>query len=268
MKRAAMAIVLLAIVAFATGRLVAPGTGYPPTWHEPLTGMAFVYVNAHTFRMGTPPGVTGREEQEVPHYVRLTKAFYIGRHEVTQREWTQVMETNPSHFSDCGGDCPVENVTFHDVEAFLKRLNARSGPGFRLPTEAGWEAACRAGGDQPYGHSSSLSSRNANINGEYPYNAPVGMSRGRTTRVGYFAANPWGLYDMSGNVWEWVQDRHCPYAKGTVTDPVGECETETRVIRGGSWAFDANSARCALRYTHRPQDKGYSLGFRLARDLW
>ena len=88
------------------------------------------------------------------------------------------------------------------------------------------------------------------------------------TPVGRFGANAFGLFDMSGNVWEWTQDEHCPYPSGAVTDPVGECGSDRRVIRGGSWAFDGGSARCGVRFTHRPQDKGYSLGLRLAHDLF
>jgi formylglycine-generating enzyme required for sulfatase activity len=159
-------------------------------------------------------------------------------------------------------------VSLEDVREFIARLNERSGPGFRLPTEAEWELACRAGGPQPFGHRSTLSSRDANINGMYPYNAPQGTARNQTTTVGRFAANPWGIHDMSGNVWEWVQDRHCPYPGGAVTDPLGTCDSGFFVIRGGSWQFDGNSARCGLRYTHRPQDSGYSLGFRLAKDAF
>jgi formylglycine-generating enzyme required for sulfatase activity len=217
--------------------------------------------------MGTPADESGREAQEVQHDVTLTRPFYLARHEVTQAEWTRVMETNPSQFQQCD-TCPVERVNFQDVSRFLSRLNQRAAPGFRLPTEAEWEYACRAGGDGAFGERSTLSSADANIDGTYPYNAPQGTARARTTRVGYFKPNAWGLFDMSGNVWEWVQDWHCPYPEGSVTDPVGRCASAFRVIRGGSWKFDGGSARCGLRYTHRPLDSGYSLGFRLAHDVW
>ena len=259
---ASLFIVVMALVA---GVARAPGDT-PARWRERTTGMEFVLVQPQSFEMGTPEDVPGREPQEVLHRVQLTRPYYLGQYEVTQGQWRMVMESNPSHFSGCDR-CPVESVNYFEVEEFVRRLNARSGPGFRLPTEAEWELACRAGGSGLFGHSSALGSRDANIDGSYPYGASIGPSRQRTTAVGQFAPNAWGLFDMAGNAWEWVQDRHCPYAEGTAVDPVGTCESPYRVIRGGSWKFDGNSARCGLRYTHRPQDRGFSLGFRLARTV-
>jgi sulfatase modifying factor 1 len=267
MRRLVGVLVAVVVVLLASRVGRAPGRAYPPVWTDRPSGVEFILIQPGTFDMGTPVSEPGREPQEVLHRVHLTKAFYLGRYEVTQAQWTRVMDGNPSQFQDCPS-CPVERVNFHDVEAFINHVNERSGGGFRLPTEAEWEYACRAGGSAPFGHQSSLSSRDANIDGNHPYNAPKGTARGETTPVGHFAANPWGLFDMSGNVWEWVQDSYCPYPEGPVTDPIGRCDSEYRVIRGGSWKFDGARARCGLRYTHRPQDSGYSPGFRLARDLW
>ena len=231
--------------------------------HEP-SGIELVLIPAGQFSMGSPPGTSGRESQETPHQVTISLPFYLGRTEVTQRQWQLVMGSNPSHFAGCA-DCPVENVTFHDIEAFLERLNRTGEMRFRLPTEAEWEYACKAGGDRPFGALEALGSADANIDGRFPYSAAATAASKGTLPVGRFPPNAWGLSDMSGNVWEWVQDEHCPYADAAVTDPVGACGSPLRVIRGGSWAFDGNSARCALRYTHRPPDRGYSLGFRVAR---
>jgi formylglycine-generating enzyme required for sulfatase activity len=239
---------------------------HPPRWTDKVTGMQFAFVRPQAFEMGTPVTEAGRDAQETRHLVELTRPYYIARHEVTQGQWEQVMGNNPSHFAGCDR-CPVERVNFHDVQAFITKLHALTGEPYRLPTEAEWELACRAGGTLPFGDRASLSSRDANIDGNFPYNAPKGTARNETTTVGWFPPNPWGLHDMSGNVWEWVQDWHCPYPAGPVTDPVGSCASPYRVIRGGSWKFDGNSARCGLRYTHRPQDLGYSLGFRLVRDI-
>jgi formylglycine-generating enzyme required for sulfatase activity len=228
-------------------------------------GMKFVRLVAGSFQMGSPPAEKGREPQELRHHVRLTRPFYLATTEVTKGQWFEVMQTNPSHFADCGAHCPVERVNYQEILVFLDRLNARAGGGYRLPTEAEWEYACRAGGDAPFGHVGRLDASLANIDGRYPYDAPVSTGAGATLKVGTFQPNAWGLFDMSGNVWEWTSDDHCPYPSLAVTDPVGTCGSDHKVIRGGSWAFDGNSARCALRYTHRPQDRGFSLGFRLAR---
>lgn len=254
------------VIAIAAVRLRAPDVERPESnWTDRIAGIEFIRVPAGSFTMGSPESESGREPQETPHLVHLTRAFYLGKYEVTQAQWTRVMGTNPSEFADCPS-CPVERVSLRDVDDFIRRLNEQGGPGYRLPTEAEWEYACRAGGTEPFGHSASLSSRDANIDGAYPYNAPKGGSRNRTTSAGYFAANDWGFFDMSGNVWEWTADRHCAYPAGEVTDPIGSCENDYHVIRGGSWKFDGNSARCGLRYTHRPQDLGPSLGFRLAHN--
>ena len=201
--------------------------------------------------MGSPGTERGREAQERQHRVTIDAPLYLGVYEVTQAEWTKVMGANPSQHAGCGR-CPVERVSYRDVEQFVARLNHVSPwPGFRLPTEAEWEYACRAGGTQAYGARDTIDTSHANFNGR------------RTRPAGSYPANAWGVFDMSGNVWEWTADNYAPYAG--VTAPVSPSFTPDRkVIRGGSWLFDADSARCALRYTHRPQDSGPSLGFRLA----
>ena len=226
----------------------------PPLRIDPLTGMSFALIPAGSFQMGTPPDEPGREPQESLHRVTLSQAFYLATHEVTQSEWSRVMKVNPSHFSNCAA-CPVEGVTYFDVQAFIRRLNAASTwPGFRLPTEAEWEYACRAGGRAAFGAAATLSDRAANVAGT------------RTMPVGSFPANPFGLFDMAGNVWEWTDDDHCAYPQRPVADPRGRCASGRKVIRGGSWRFAADSGRCGVRYTHRPRDRGFSLGVRLAHD--
>ena len=245
--------------------LLAACNATPATIRHEGSGIELVLIRAGRFTMGSPASTHGREPQEVPHEVTLTRAFYLARTEVTQQQWQQVMGTNPSHFAGCP-QCPVERVTFHDVSAFVDGLNHLGGPRYRLPTEAEWEYACRAGGNAPFGGRDSLGTEDANIDGRFPYNAPATSESSGTVPVGRFPPNAWGLLDMSGNVWEWVSDEHCPYPPSPVSDPAGACGSPHRVIRGGSWRFDGNSARCTLRYTHRPQDRGYSLGVRVARD--
>jgi formylglycine-generating enzyme required for sulfatase activity len=258
----------LAFVAIASA--VWCGCAAPPgesrrgdQWVEPGTGMTFVRIESGSLMMGAPPDEAGREAQEIRHRVELSRPFWLGVFEVTQREWQRVMDDNPSHFR--GDDrLPVESVTWFDVQAFLDRLTKRSpGNRFRLPTEAEWEYACRAGTETAYNTGPSLSPAQANVAESM---ARTVAGEGRTLTVGSFAPNAWGLHDMHGNVWEWTEDEHCPYASDPAVDPIGRCGSPLKVIRGGSWYFDAGSARCALRYTHRPQDLGFSLGFRVVRE--
>ena len=236
----------------------------PATWIETVTGMEL--VPAGTFVMGSLRSEPMREDQERRHEVTLTRPFYLGRYEVTQGQWLGGMTENPSTFSECGLDCPVENVSHDEILEFLDRLERLSGESLRLPTEAEWEWACRAGGDSVFGVGEAISSHAANFDGRDPYpGAASGPFLSATAPVGSYEPNAWGLFDMSGNVWEWVADEHCPYPDGPVVDPLGRCDSDLLVIRGGSWYFGPDSARCALRYTHRPRDDGPSLGFRLAR---
>jgi formylglycine-generating enzyme required for sulfatase activity len=253
--------VLLAVALFAT-RLVAPG---PADFYiEPTTGMVLVAVRPGSFLMGSPESEPGRNDDEVPHRVAVSHLFYLGQHEVTQAEWTKVMGSNPSHFNNCER-CPVESVDFYQVNNFLSRLNAgTSAMRFRLPTEAEWEYACRAGASTPYHVGAQLTTAQANIDGRYSVDVEDGAAYEKTLPVGTFPPNAWGLYDMHGNVWEWTNDRYGPYDSRQDVDPRGAEIGATRVIRGGSWRFDANSARCGLRYTHAPKDSGFSLGFRVA----
>jgi len=232
-------------------------------WVEPATGMTFVELPPGTFEMGSPAGESDREAGEVQHRVTLSRPTWMAIHEVTQRQWFEVMGTRPSHFAG-DDERPVERVSWDDAHAFLARLSAHAaGSRFRLPTEAEWEYACRAGTHTAFALGDALSPTQANI-GRLVGNRLEG--RGQTTAVGSFTPNAWGLYDLHGNVWEWVEDAHCPYVVDGPSDPVGRCASPLKVIRGGSWAFSAANARCALRYTHRPQDVGYSLGFRVVRD--
>lgn len=149
----------------------------------------------------------------------------------------------------------------------LDRLVALGGERLRLPTKAEWEYACRAGSAAAFAWGETLTPEQANFDGSTPYpGAHAGPVPVATTPAGLFAPNSWGLYDFHGNVWECTVDEHCALS-GDAVDPVGECGAELKVIRGGSCLYGADSARCGLRYTHRPQDRGQSLGFRLVRDV-
>lgn len=238
-------------------------------WVEPFTGMQFVLIPAGEFMMGSPDNEIDRKSDEVRHRVRITRDFYFGKYEVTQGEWEKIMGENSSHFKNCCSRCPVECVNWNEVRSFIAKLNEISaGEKFRLPTEAEWEYACRAGTSTPFNTGKNLTTDQANYDGNYPYpGEPKGLYREKTMPAGSFPPNAWGLYDMHGNVWEWCEDDYCAYPPGPAVNPLGRCEAEKKVIRGGSWYFNAANARSARRYTHAPRDSGFSLGFRLVREI-
>lgn len=190
----------------------------------------------------------------VNHLPFCVDAFSIGKYEVTQGQWVKVMGSNPSRFNSCGDTCPVENVSWDDVQVFIQRLNQQSGSNYRLPTEAEWEYACRAGENYEY-----CGSNDFNAVAWYD-----GNSDNHTHPVGQKQANDWGIYDMSGNVWEWVQDWHGDkYPSGT-KNPIGPQFGYNRVIRGGSWFYDTESLHASHRGESSPSDRSGTIGFRLA----
>ena len=197
-------------------------------------GMEFVWVPAGEFRMGSTSSEAFGDEQPVTR-VRISRGFWLGKHEVTQSEWQAVMGTNPSSFSGCGR-CPVERVSWDDAQGFIRQLNGRAGGSrYRLPTEAEWEYAARAGtsGDR-YGNLDAIAWYGDN-------------SGNRTQPVGRKAPNAWGLHDMLGNVREWVQDWYGDYPGGSATDPRGPGSGSIRVLRGGSWDDSAGYCRASYR---------------------
>lgn len=232
-------------------------------WRDTLTGMNFQKIKPGEFLMGLQDDSTA-----ALHSVRITKPFFISRNEVTQKQWRTIMDTNPSQFKDCGDDCPVENVNWFEIKKFIEKLNARTGLKFRLPTEAEWEYVCRAGTSTAFNTGDVLTTDQANYDGHWPYgNIPKGIFRGKPLPVGSFAPNAWNIYDMHGNVWEWCEDDFCPYSNATESNPLRICNADKKIIRGGSWYFGADIARSGRRYTHMPQDRGPSLGFRLVREI-
>jgi formylglycine-generating enzyme required for sulfatase activity len=215
----------------------------------------FVLINPGSFQMGS---ATGSSAERPVRTVTLTRAFWLQTTEVTQGQWQAVMGSNPSRFSGCGLTCPVENVHWDDVQQFLARLNAQDpGKGYRLPTEAEWEYAARAGTTGDYGGNGVL-----NDMGWY-----VDNSGARTHPVGEKRPNAWGLYDLHGNVWEWVEDWYDAdyYGRGVDTAPPGPSEGTRRVLRGGTWDSTPLNARSATRDHNTPVARRDNFGFRLAR---
>jgi len=218
---------------------------------------AFVYVPAGSFTMGDEFG-DGYSDELPTHTVTLTQGFYLGKYEVTQAQWQAVMGSNPSYFSSCGGDCPVETVSWDDIQTFLTTLNTQTGQTYRLPTEAEWEYAAKGG---PHGGDGTKYAGSDTVGDVAWY----GDNSGSTTHpVGTKAPNGLGLYDMSGNVWEWVQDWYGSYSADAVTDPTGPATGSYRVIRGGSWDSYALRARVSSRNYYWPGIRHYNFGFRLA----
>ena len=219
-------------------------------------GMEFVRIEAGEFVMGSTNG--GSDEAPV-HRVRLSQAFDLGKYEVTQAQWEAVMGTNPSDFSACGGTCPVESVSWEDVQTFIGKLNALERVGaYRLPTEAEWEYAARAGTQTAYSFGEDAG--DLDRYGWYDENSDT-----RTHPVGRKRPNGWGLYDVHGNVWEWVADWYGGYSSDLVTDPHGSATGAGRVYRGGGWNSPTRYCRAPNRLYDAPGDRINSLGFRLAR---
>ncbi len=241
---------------------------------------ALRWIPPGEFMMGSPEDEPEREDDEAQHRVVLTQGFWLAETTCTQALWQAVMGNNPSRFQ--GADRPVENVSWEDAQAFLARFN-RIAPelALRLPTEAEWEYACRAGTSTPFWFGQQITPEQVNYNGNYPYaGGRKGQDRAETVSVYALPCNAWGLYQMHGNVWEWCQDWYAPYPAvaadtpaghtGTAADtaavnPTGPAAGVFRVLRGGSWFFGAGRARAARRFALQPGDRSALIGFRLAR---
>ncbi len=264
---------VLAAALCAGGAFAAEAQPGSPAGFEIWPGlrMEFVWIPAGSFVMGSREPERKQRPDEVPlHEVRITRGFWLGRYEVTQRQWEAVMGENPSRFSDCEPECPVERVSWEDCRAFIDKLNARAGSMlYRLPTEAEWEYACRAGTTTRFSNGDScLSADEANYDGHYPIaGCPRGPYRKRPLPVGSFAPNPWGLFDMHGNVAEWCLDWYAEdyYSRSPREDPEGPEAGRFRCVRGGAWYSYANMCRSAARDWCAPERRHENLGFRLLR---
>ena len=257
----------------ATGGGSVSGNGYDAVW-----------IPAGSFTMGCTKGVSDCDSDEKPsHKVTLTKGFYMMTTEVTQGLYKDVMGSNPSSFSSCGAKCPVEQVSWYDAVKMANKLSERDGlescyqigsgydpivswnnkecTGWRLPTEAEWEYAARGGEDYKYAGSN-------NIDEVAWYSSNSGS---KTHPVGQKKANGYGLYDMSGNVWEWVWDPYDPdaYRKGSQVDPISNKNSGERVERSPGWIQKSNERRYYLshRCKHHPKERKSNRGFRLVRRI-
>ena len=231
--------------------------------------LKLVEIPAGKFLMGSPEGEDGRLASEGPqHEVTISKAFYMGVTEVTQAQYEAVMGKNPSQFK--GRNNPVEQVSWNDAVEFCRKLSAKTGHAVRLPTEAQWEYACRAGTKTPFHTGDTITSEAANFDGTQPYvKSLAALFRRDTTAVGSFAPNLFGLYDMHGNVWEWCADwfDEKSYTAEDKTDPTGPASGAGRVLRGGCWYNGPRDCRSASRYWFKPDGALSDFGFRVAVDV-
>ena len=227
------------------------------------------WIEPGTFQMGSPEDEPERFDWEGPqHQVTISRGYWLFDTACIQALWQAVMGNNPSRFQ--GSDRPVENVTWNDCQNFLKKLNERlPGLDLDLPSEAQWEYACRASTTTPFSFGADITPDQVNYNGNYPYaGGQKGVYREQTVPVASLPPNPWGLYEMHGNVWEWTQDHWHDNYRDAPTDGSAWVSSEAganRVIRGGSWIDDARLVRAASRYGHGPGGRLVSLGFRCAR---
>jgi formylglycine-generating enzyme required for sulfatase activity/serine/threonine protein kinase len=248
------------------------GTADLPKRFENSIGMKLVLIPKGKFTMGSPANEEGRREGEDAHEVEITKPFYMGVYDVTQAQYRKVMGENPSYFSSTGdgktsvegqdtSNFPVETVCWHDGVAFCMKLSTlteekHAKRTYRLPTEAEWEYACRGGRSSPFHFGNAITSAKANF---------LGSNLKRTTAVGSYPANDFGLYDMHGNVWEWCADWYTTdyYKQTPRKDPQGPQTGARRVLRGGSWYSEAGGCRAAIRYDYDPDRSTYNVGFRV-----
>jgi len=230
------------------------------------------WIEPGEFLMGSPDDEPERSTEEGPqHRVRLSAGFWLADTACTQALWMAVLgDENPSAFKD-DLTCPVEQVSADDAEVFLTRLCVALGDGAQasLPTEAQWEYACRAGTTTPYSFGANITPEQVNYNGEYPYaGSPKGRYRSRTVPVKSLPANPWGLYEMHGNVLELCKDDRRPYRAltlgQTALDPQGALDSAGHALRGGTWNYDAKYARCASRLQNARGDRSALVGFRFS----
>ena len=246
-------------------------------------GMKLKLIPAGKFIMGSPPAEVERDAEELQHEVAISKPFYMGVYEVTQGQWEKITDKNPSFFKQ-GNDFPVDQVRLPEVMEFCRKLSAlaeekKAGRVYRLPTEAEWEYACRPGTATVFHSGNTLSSNLANFNGQYPYgDVPKGPKLQKTARVGSYAPNAWGLYDMHGNVAEWCSDWYDSdyYKNSPKENPQGPAQGVIstnfdkeffRVVRGGCWLDEGRACRAAYRFRLQPAEAYRWVGFRVVCEV-
>jgi eukaryotic-like serine/threonine-protein kinase len=228
--------------------------------------LEMVAISTGKFLRGSPANELQRDSNEGPRNIVTLRSFYMGRFQVTQAQWQAVMGNNPSFFK--GENYPIETVSWDDAREFCKRLFWKTGRTYRLPSEAEWEYACRAGTTTPFHFGPTITPDLANYDGNYGYdNSPKGKYRQLTTAVGSFPANAFGLCDMHGNVWEWCEDEWHNHYQGAPTDGsawTSGKDSTVKTLRGGSWGDNPGKCRSASRLRDSPGTWLMTQGFRVA----
>ena len=225
--------------------------------------LEMVEIPAGTFYMGSPTYEMGRSDDEGPQHQVNVPSFFIGKYPLTQAQYQAIIGNNPAHFK--GNNRPVECVSWKNAVNFCQKLSQKTGKNYKLPSEAQWEYACRAGTTTPFYFGESITPDLVNYDGRYAYaNAPTGQYREQTTDVGTFPPNAFGLYDMHGNVWEWCEDDwNENYINAPINGSALISRSDKKTLRGGSWCFDPDDCRSACRATYRLVSDYNAFGFRV-----
>jgi uncharacterized protein (TIGR02996 family) len=224
--------------------------------------MTFAWIPPGSFLMGSPQDEEERDDDETLHRVTLTEGFWLGISPVTQAQWASVRGDNPSLFK--GDDLPVERVSWDDCQGFCRELGQKTGLTFRLPTEAQWESSCRGGTTTPFFFGETISTDQANYDGNFPYGkGQKGVDREQTTPAGNFPPNAWGLHDMHGNVYEGCSDWYGAYPARGLKDYKGPERGDDRLLRGGSWYGSPTRCRSAYRNGDVPTSRTVNFGCRV-----
>jgi len=256
------------------GEMVSKTRRQASYWVEDLGNgvtLKMVLIPGGTFMMGAPQGEPGRSDDEGPQHQVTVPSFFMSQFPITQAQWQAIMGNNPSYFK--GSDCPVESTSWDDFSKFCFRVSNKTGRCYRLPTEAEWEYACRAGTTSPFSCGETLTPELANYDGNYSYAlGPKGVYREKTTPVGSFPPNNFGLYDMHGNVWEWCKDVWHENYQGAPNDGTAWItggDNERRLLRGGSWYYAPSICRSANRDWGTPGSRDNDIGGRIVLGvLW
>jgi formylglycine-generating enzyme required for sulfatase activity len=284
--------------------LVLSGSGCGPQdapTIKPIPGVQMVLIKAGTFDMGSTAATDpDRDADEIQHKVTISKDYYLSEKAITNAQYCLFLNTTgvpktgivggktlisrdddypwgvrhngTTWVSEIGyADHPVIYVSWYGASAFCDWLSGKTGKSYRLPTEAEWEYACRAGTKTPFNTGNTLTTAQANYDGRHPYNVPddaSGSHLDKTVEVWKYAPNGWGLYQMHGNVYEWCSDWFDDYPAGAITDPTGPTADQTlRVVRGGNWYSSAKYSRSAFRSVSPPDNRSSYIGFRIAASL-